>query len=598
MSTVSSRRVVAVTPGVAGGLAVLISAGLHVGVMRWNPAVSWGAGGGFPVVERREEMRRLTLESLRTEFPEVRGVSMEAEFLEAAGRGEAEGPGVEAVPMGEVDVDLEGLAGLVAVGVEEMTGMAPLPVPEAVRGAEREWSPLAEVLAVREQRVSERVDAAPRRMISRERAEEAVTDFTAETGEVAAEDFGVTAEVAALSVGGEGGRLAGMAAGRGGVEADWRPPVADDPEGGGGAETVASLIPGGFPGEAGLKEFAYGVEMTDQLLSVTAQAYVDPVRPEYRYVKVQLQPLELESLPVLEKDVFLFVDATRRVPEGVLRQVLAGVGRMDAGLNAGDRFNVLLVQEEGVWLFPERVEAGTLNIARARGRLATVRPQGEGDVFAGLDLLIGAGSEEGRPRIAVAVTDGGGAGVEASSVYLERFSQANQGDLSLFGVGVGRRVNRYLLDFLSFRNRGDSLVAEEAEQAEAALERVFREIRRPVLRHLTYRFAEADGLSVYPRSLTHLYLDRPLILVLRVPVEQKFLTFQIVGVSAGGAHDMIYRLEAGKIPPGSWSIRQDWAWQALLEEVGGYFRSRSAASRARIEALSRAYGVTVPYGLE
>jgi hypothetical protein len=76
------------------------------------------------------------------------------------------------------------------------------------------------------------------------------------------------------------------------------------------------------------------------------------------------------------------------------------------------------------------------------------------------------------------------------------------------------------------------------------------------------------------------------------------LTFQIVGTSRGGAHDMIYRLDTEKIPPGSWSIRQDWAWQALLDEAGEYFRNRSPESRARMEALSRTYGVSVPYAME
>ena len=52
-----------------------------------------------------------------------------------------------------------------------------------------------------------------------------------------------------------------------------------------------------------------------------------------------------------------------------------------------------------------------------------------------------------------------------SSDIIESFTRANAGAISMFALSAGNRVNRFLLDMLSYKNRGDSLVVAELHVA-------------------------------------------------------------------------------------------------------------------------------------
>lgn len=588
------------SPRVLGILAVLVSLGVHLGLLRVNPLIQFGGGRGFSSPERVAVIPRLTLDSLREtslrELPLDSGdlFPVDSPIEDVAGLDPARVE--EDFTASDVDEVLEVLE--LDVPIE---ALAPGRLPAELSFFESAWDARAEVLAIREPRVEERIEALPRRIESRPEPRDVVSDLLPSVQDLARDDMsGLVGIRGALRLFPEmravtrvKSSVGGGALGEGVIDV----PAAEE------MERRPGLRPGLRP-EAlqGHREqnghFQPSAQSADHLLTVTALAYVDPNRPRYRYFKVQLSPSGLEELPEMSREILILLDATSRVTPDVFRQVSQAVGGALGELGGDDRFNVLILQQESHWLFEEGLAATPLNVARARGRLAQIRPQGSGNLFTGLERLLGAEGEPNRPRIGIVLTDGvASMGVGETTAYLEQFSRANQGEVSIFTIGVGRQVNRYLLDFLSFRNRGDSLVTEQNMQVGEALMRTIREIRRPVLRHLSYRFAGGERLSVYPQSLTHLYLDRPLILVGRVPVEQETLTFQIVGNSGQGAHDMIYTLDVSRIPPGSWVLRQDWAWQALLDEVGGYLQSRNPEALERIRGLSRAYGLAIPYGL-
>ncbi len=115
-----------------------------------------------------------------------------------------------------------------------------------------------------------------------------------------------------------------------------------------------------------------------------------------------------------------------------------------------------------------------------------------------------------------------------------------------------------------------SLVVEETSQIPYAMERWGGETRRPVLSDLTYQFSGVDAASVYPATLTHLYLDRPLTLYARVPADMAPTAFQIIGRSGGQQRDMVFPLALSKTEPGTDEIRSQWVRHRLYEWIGRY----------------------------
>ncbi|MCC5843101.1 MAG: VWA domain-containing protein [Verrucomicrobia bacterium] len=575
-------------------LAVALSLGLHAALWRLNPSILLTGGSGFESPEQVSPHQRLRLDALMESRPRSEAADLEQRLSGAEG-GEMD------LPTAQPDLgDLEASFPDIDTGLAFMEGefsFAPLEpdaLPEGPVSADDSWQARPEILAIREQRVEARPDARPREIVSRVETDEPVADIlpslaaegALDPGPVGVGFFGAEFEDTS-------GRPRPLSAPGGGIPLG----LAGDGGAGEGFEWSPELRPSGL--SSGMMDdtlFPHAAEVADQLLRITAQTYLDPSRPDYRYFKVQLRPSELEELEVMPREVLFLLDATSRVTPEAFQQVARAVGTVLGELAPGDRFNLFLLQTDVTQLFDESQAATPLNLARARGRLAQTRPQGRGDLFAGLNMLLKPADTPDRLRIGVVVTDGvPSLSVEESAAYIERFTRGNRGEISIFTVGVGRQVNRYLLDFLSFQNRGDSLVTEQTVQIGDALRRTLLGVRRPVLRHLTYRFADGDRLWVYPESLTHLYLDRPLILVGRIPADQKALTFQIVGHSQEGAHDMLYTLDVNRIPPGPWSLRQDWAWQAVLKQVSDYLQLQDPAVLERIRGLSRAYGITVPY---
>lgn len=575
-------------------LALTVSLIFHAALLRINPSILLTGGAGFASPERTMTFVPLTLESLRPHHPPAPAEEPVLDFSAVEGDHPLmEDPPSISGPLPEFTLT-DNLSFASGEGFDFLSAPAGVPaVPSD--GAREGWQPRAELLAIREQRVTERPEAPPRRITRRMETPNPESDIFLPVEDIhtlapAPSDFpssGFSGLPAPLSRPG----LAGIT-GTGDLGRELQNLLETQEE----PEPYRDPAPSTLRGHTeDLMAFDAPAIAADQLLRIHAQSYVNPSRPDYRYFKLQLRPSGREELERLPRELIFLLDAGGRISTEVFQQAATAVTESLHRLDPEDRFNILLLQQQPVRLFEESQAASPVQIARTRGRLAQIRPQGAGDLTAGLTRLLEMPRDTERLRIGVLVTDGvPSLSLEASTAYLETFTRQNQGEISIFTVGIGRQVNRYLIDFLSFRNRGDSLVTEQARQIGPAILRTVEEIRRPVLRHLTHRFVGGDPLSVYPRSLTHLYLDRPLILVGRIPADQQTVTFQLVGHSGAGAHDMVHTLDVDQIPPGPWSLRQDWAWQALLDRAGNYLRNPNRAALEAMEMLMLQYGVRLP----
>jgi Ca-activated chloride channel family protein len=246
-------------------------------------------------------------------------------------------------------------------------------------------------------------------------------------------------------------------------------------------------------------------------------------------------------------------------------------------------------------MHPEPLPATVINRARGRAFLSELHAHGKTDVFTSLRMLLDLTGKPGRPVLAMLVTDGVPTqGVVDTREILERFTRRNGGEVSVFSMGGGERVNRLLLDFLSYRNRGRALVTRAKNGLPVAIEQMAREVARPVLADLRYQFTRGGSVRVYPRQLSHLYLDSPLVLVGRVPADQPRIGFQMIGRSAGGEHDLVFDVDLASAPRGAASLRREWAWQALLEELSGIGTRDEAERLARVRELIDTYDLEVP----
>ena len=556
---------------VAAGVAVALSLALHGVLIQYFPPLPVGSpprvaedGRVRPVV--LGDVRRHVLDPLerperfRAQDPDlIRPESIEAgafrELME------------ELLPAEPADLG-------VALAGEDRA----LAEPEAERERER-WDPRQDILHIRERIVPDETAALPRRTVPD-------VDRTALAPDIVLPTDSPAFELAAQ---GERWMRSGAGIGRGAM-ADTRPDATPEPA------NRAGLLPPDALDEQ--PEDITEVQPIEQLLSLDLTTYNDPSDPGHVYFQIQIRRHGAEALPVLNKDVLLIQDASASMTQRAVDRGKEGLHHWMQELRDGDRFDVIAFNESIVRAFGEMTPVNALTRSRAAFFVENLRAQGGTDVFASLEPLLYMDVSPDRPVIAVMISDGvPTVGVVDSTDIIAAFSETNAGRVSVFAVGGGRRVNKYLLDLLSYKNRGDAFMTEESEEIPTSLNRLARELRRPVLAHLRCRVAGAE-VDIYPRLLTHLYLDRPLVVYGRKPVETRETVIQIVGRSGAEVKDMVFRLDFEDAPFGDAAIRTEWAWQKVYHLVGEHIRTRDPAVLREIRRMASAYNLRVLYGAD
>lgn len=340
-------------------------------------------------------------------------------------------------------------------------------------------------------------------------------------------------------------------------------------------------------------------EALDEWLQVALQTYVPTDAEAYRYFSLRIQRAPGAPLPVLAKDVILIQDASTSMTQRTVERARTGAHYWLGSLLPGDRFDVWAFNDDVRKAFGDLTRVDARSRARASYFVEQLRAEGESDVFASLLPLLSARAESARPLLAVLISDGiSTTGLMDSTAIIDRFAQDNAGQVSVFTVGGGPRINDYLLDLLAYMNRGDSVISTEREAVSGAIEELARSLSRPVLLDLRYRWPGEVPVESYPQQLTHLYLDRPLVVYGRVPLAHTEAVLQIIGRAEEGTKDMLFQLDLASADAGNQAIRQDWAWHKIYDLISQYIRTGEESWLDAIEALAEKHGLYMLFGTE
>ncbi|MDR0993532.1 MAG: VWA domain-containing protein [Verrucomicrobiota bacterium] len=336
----------------------------------------------------------------------------------------------------------------------------------------------------------------------------------------------------------------------------------------------------------------------EQLLDVHVATY-RATEEEAVYFELSLSRAGVEALPVIPKDILLVQDCSESITRSKLDFFKEGIVAYLRTLTTADRLNVMRYSDTPVLCFEEWQPVTSDSLQEAVRFTDAMRARGQTDLFYPLQQMLKIPRHPGRPMIVVLMTDGRPTmGTVDSSEIIMRFSKANRGRVSVFTIGAGERVNSFLLDLLGHNNRGGAWIMPRREQIPAVVARAARELSRPVLANLEYRFSGDSAAEVYPATLTHLYLDRPLRLVGRCPLEQTSAVLQIVGDNGAQKRDMVFALDLATAENGGEGIRREWVAQKIYTLLNDHMISGKNDIIRDIHALSRRHNVPLPYGAD
>lgn len=560
------------------GIALAASMLAHVGLFRLNPSLQTGAGGSEPASASRfrPELKALPPrpETLREALPRLlERVEVKADLPD---------PTLPDLP---ADLRLDPAEGLTDLPeVEASAPPAPLAESALDPAPASEWSPREEVLAITAPKIEETLEVLPRAFREVETTRPGAPDVTLPSDRPELPFAEPEREQDAFSQmsfpGPGGGGAPWMEGGSGGMATPPMTPLTPPPL----PEMEEEPVPGETP-----------LIATEDLLRLSVRVYDPPEEPDARYFKLQLMRNGIESLPVMPRDLVYLIDCSASMTAQKLQWALEGVRRSLESAAEPDRIQVIAFRDRVELFSSEPRVATVVGKAQVRTFLSSLQARGQTDVFASLEALTSVPSVPNRPVLAWVITDGVPTqGVTDTGDILNAFSRENEGRISVFGLGGGDRVNRQLLDFLSFRNRGFSFIAGQGQGLQEVIPQLAAQLRRPVLADLEIRFTGSEPPDVYPRSLSHLYVDRPWILIGRTDRSTDRLAFQVVGTSLDGTHDVLFDLNLSEQAKGGTELRQEWAWQAGLEKWAAALLENTPEAFRKANDFFRAYELEVP----
>jgi len=331
-------------------------------------------------------------------------------------------------------------------------------------------------------------------------------------------------------------------------------------------------------------------------LRAELRVWHDRREPEFIYTRVEIQRAGPEVLPVLEKDILLIQDTSGSITEERLEYCRQGLLRILVQLRSGDRINLLQFKERPQFCFPDWAPVEPATLEKARRFILSLQSKGLTDIGASLAALSSVTVRPDRPAIAILVTDGlPTAGERDSAEILSQFTHRNAGVLSVFVLAVHDQANMYLLDLLSYMNRGDTVAARRGRwMIPETMERLLVSVSRPVLTGMELRFA-GSRVECFPIRSPNLYLDRPLVFYGRYPVEEQRVVFQVAGRSGDQLYDMVFDLPVATAQKGDESIRDEWAWHKIYTLIGQHAITRDPTVLEALHENARRYGLSVPY---
>ena len=336
----------------------------------------------------------------------------------------------------------------------------------------------------------------------------------------------------------------------------------------------------------------------DDLLAVAMETYRDPQEPGRVYFRISIQPRTDKPVPTIAKDIVWVQDVSASISEERLnfcrRALLAALETM----NPQDRFTVVAFRDTFAGCFPGWVPVTPENKQKASAFVAGMRSFGQTDVFGSLQSLVKLPRDPKRPMLAFVVTDGKPTfGMTESAKIIGAFSNLNNGMMSIYMFGTHAKANTYLLDMLTYCNRGGSLVLSGSRwDIPAAMAGFYEGVRYPVMGDVAVVFDSVSKSEVYPRDAANLYRDRPMELYGVCPETSDELVFQVRGLAAEKGYDSIFRLSLTRhAKMGSPAVKAKWAQQKMFHLVGAYSRSPQQQTFADMLKVNQQYGVEIPY---
>lgn len=349
-----------------------------------------------------------------------------------------------------------------------------------------------------------------------------------------------------------------------------------------------------------LESIAPAVPLDDRLSIRTAAVRPDS-DPEHVYFQIDILPRDAEALPDVPRDIVFVQDTSNSLSFRRLPPCLKAISAALRTLGPQDRFNICVFSDTTSFLRRDGwLEPNAETLAAADAFLAPIQSGGNTDLFQSMHDILSLPRDPNRAQIAILLTDGRitAGSISRDSAVIGTFSRLNAGVFSVFTVNVNATGNAYLLDMLSFCDRGgNTAISGSRFDIGKTIETVVSSIGQPILTNVHFQFDSNTSTEAYPRLTSNLYRNRPIRLLGRVRADAPTFAFQARGDANGDQYDMLFEvdLQDSSTAEAPESLVKDWATQQMYDLVSTYAMTEDATLLTKMQRLGVEYGIPVPH---
>jgi len=320
-------------------------------------------------------------------------------------------------------------------------------------------------------------------------------------------------------------------------------------------------------------------------------AFIQPSSAGDGWFALSLAAPELAAKSVALKDVTIVVDRSGSMIGESIEHARAAASNMVQLLNPGDRVNVIAFSDEVDPLFTKPTPADADTRQHAIKFISRLHEGGGTDIGLALRTAIKAQDRESnRTRVIVFLTDG-----QSDAQGALEAAGADTGDVRLFTIGLGKEVNRPLLQRLAALKRGRFVYIDSSAAIESEVGHLASSIAKPLLVDISVEVEGAQAVRLYPRSIPDLFAEDQMLVTGRL--RGKGTAKLVIKGRLGGKPVTFTRsVEIPKAATRPW-VGRLWAQSRvdhLLEEISLGNKEATEMEKEVID-LALAYNFVTPY---
>ena len=326
---------------------------------------------------------------------------------------------------------------------------------------------------------------------------------------------------------------------------------------------------------------------------------------------------EVKQTEIVEKDFIFVLDRSGSMARRKVDQAKAALRYCVQNLNDGDRFNLILFNEDisslsdslnrgEEWFGGERwndaaglsdklidVEGGR---EKAFAFIEDIEGRGLTNINGALLTALAEKPDPKRPRIIVFLTDGQPTvGVRNPARILENVAKANKNLSRIFVFGVGYDVNDHMLDKMAADNGGTRNYVTPNEDIEDAVSSLFRKMNEPVLVDVGINFGQIVTKELTPKNLPDLFREEQLTILGRYEGHGD-TALKLRGIIGSEGYEFSKNVHFSELETDNDFLPHLWAQGRIAELVDqAALGDGSDELYKEIKRLSKKYGILTPY---